>query len=1523
MRDKFIIILISLLVILTSFVFSGPVEGLGSLPEKEDDETRDLILYDGLRLSPRPLKETDIEFLMENEGVASAGEDYNVQIGGAGTGLKPPTSEEWDEIASSFYMLDDISFASPAALSTARLHNQSIYFPPIGNQGAEGSCVSWSIGYYTKTWQEAKDHDWNLSGATMGGTWPGQPSVAYQDKIMSPDFLYHQVNNGVDGGSYYSDTIFLTQRTGICSWKEMPYNCYNSTAWPSEDAWREAPKYRSMKNSTYYMYTTNNASLNSLKTWIDGGNLATISINAYRYDSLVNELWNNTVACGTGRNHANTIIGYDDNYGPYQEDGISKRGAFLVANSWGKGWSGDSNSDGMYWISYGCMMQKVQYVYLMADMIDYEPKAIALFNISHAIREECTITLGIGPKTSPLATKQRYSSFLYDGGPYPFPSNKMAYDITEFNSSVSTFIGYNYFIKVQDGGSSTTGSIQHFSIELFDDYDSGPTHRFSSNDPVVATVNGGTVYAEVTATDDLPPSLTEDRTPGSATTGDPLNFTVVVVDNGLMDRVTVEYRSGSGPTLNTTMTKGSGDTWYLNITAPDSLENITYLFHAGDTGGNWNETSEKTILVSDNDDPVISPTVPSSATTGDPFPVSAEVIDNIEVEDVTLEHWYDSSAHTNSSMTISTGNNWTRTLNIEDRLGTIHLIIKSRDTSGNTQVSGTYDISITDNDLPTFGSDLSDAGSTTGELFKLSATFSDNIGISSVWASYSNGDGFSGNSSLDIVAPGTWAIDLASPDSTSDIGYSFHFNDTSDNWNSTISASVTITDNDLPTFRADSSPTTGTTGEMVPLRIEVEDNIQVSAVHLEYWFGSGTHQNISMSGPSPYTLSVRVPVDSTDELNYIVHACDNSGNWNQTSLTTVLITDNDLPHSWSDSSMGEGTTGDIFRFELSVSDNIGIQAVYVEYWFGEGQHFNVSMTGSSTFDLEILIAPDNLETLHYVFHAVDGAGNWNSTVQIDAPILDDDLPEIGPDTTQGNGRTGDPFSFSVQVIDNIGISAVFVEYWFGAGEHVNATMAGSEFYHLTIDVPADSLEILHYLFRACDASSNWNATSASDVEIVDDDLPRMLEDASGSLATTGDGFEVNVSMMDNLGIDEAWLEYWFGEGEHLNVSMSSSFWFVCMIPVPIDSLDDLYYRIHFCDGAGNWNSTHIRNVTVADNDLPTFGPDVSLEQTGTGSEYSVSLEVLDNIGLSDVFLEFWFGSEGGHTEIVMTNEGSVHSAAIDIPIDSVLELHYIIKAFDLSGSSNSTTIKVVSIIDTVDPAITPVENIKVYAGEQIRVSVEANDNIGIVSYIWEGAPFEVDGYELVAIASEAGDFEVTVSVLDGQGNSAATTFTITVLPVDNDEDGDGIPDLVEIENGMDMKDPEDAGLDDDGDGLSNLEEYLNGTSFTDDDTDDDGMPDGWEVSYGLDPKMPSSNNDQDKDGIDDIDEYKGGTDPLVPNVVVGPDEKDEPMDLLIPAIILAAVILAIIMVIVLYIVLRKGKKGKQVEGSGEEVMSWD
>ena len=459
------IMLTLLLISMLAFAFDlQPVEADFETEEVRvcfsSDDARfisDQVSHDGeggieqARIVEHRITPLEIEELKLKIGVWDESESCSQMINGHGTGLRPPTEEMWAQFAGEAYVVEEILLDPLADPPTSMDLTDTLWFPPIGNQDGEGSCTAWAVGYYVKTFQEAKEHGWNLTGAQWLGGYNGFPTPEYQDRIISPDFVYHLINGGADQGSSFYDAINLVCTVGASSWEQMPYDPDDSSSWPSEDAWREAPLYRGNSSGFEYLDLITDDDLTSLKNWIASDNLAVIGVDANKYSGLSgkDDLWTLDNYVNPSVNHANTIVGYRDNMF-YMEEGEFRLGAFKIANSWGEGFTGESTPDGYYWISYEAMKQRVGYCMFYRDRIGYDPKLVASFEMDHSKRGECYTLIGMGNHSDPLATKS--FSYLIDGGNQPFCSNNIVFDVTEFEDVVPSVINQSLFMQVFDRG---------------------------------------------------------------------------------------------------------------------------------------------------------------------------------------------------------------------------------------------------------------------------------------------------------------------------------------------------------------------------------------------------------------------------------------------------------------------------------------------------------------------------------------------------------------------------------------------------------------------------------------------------------------------------------------------------------------------------------------------------------------------------------------------------------------------------------------------------------------------------------------------------------------------------------------------------------------------------------------------------------------------------------------------------------------------------------------------------------------
>ncbi len=298
------------------------------------------------------------------------------------------------------------------------------------------------------------------------------------------------------------------------------------------------------------------------------------------------------------------------------------------------------------------------------------------------------------------------------------------------------------------------------------------------------------------------------------------------------------------------------------------------------------------------------------------------------------------------------------------------------------------------------------------------------------------------------------------------------------------------------------------------------------APSINYWFHDDSGHNyhnpiVVLNETSSNTTTFEVPIDPEDG-PYLSYQYEFDIGFEIFSpVRTVMVQDDIKPqfHATIDPTYAFVNTP--FQLTAHASDNLKVEDVRIEYWYGSGAHNNVSMTenGSIIDRWNINITPPNeLTTFSYLYHATDREGNWIHSMVRHIPILDNVLPTFGLDSTPSVGTTGDNLTFKIEVTDNIAIGNVTVEF-FSAGQPVrNETMEGSGPYTFTTTVPSSSTATIRYVIHACDTSGNWITSTWKDITISDNDPP--VADASSDMTwETGVIYTFDgSSSTDNVGI---------------------------------------------------------------------------------------------------------------------------------------------------------------------------------------------------------------------------------------------------------------------------------------------------------------------------------------------------------------------------------------------------------------------
>jgi hypothetical protein len=200
--------------------------------------------------------------------------------------------------------------------------------PPIGNQGQQGSCVAWGVGYAMSSFLSA------ISGASS----PTSPGGA-----ASPADLYAKLlaleGNPCGNGTLVADALNILIVEGVASLAEVPYSDMGCSVPTSFNAF-------SVDGYSVLDPTDTNA----LKQYLYSFSVIPLAIVVYPdFERIAGPVvyTPSDTSCSLG-GHCVALVGWDDS-----------RNAFRIMNSWGTSW-GDN---GFAWIAYDAFPQLVQEAY--------------------------------------------------------------------------------------------------------------------------------------------------------------------------------------------------------------------------------------------------------------------------------------------------------------------------------------------------------------------------------------------------------------------------------------------------------------------------------------------------------------------------------------------------------------------------------------------------------------------------------------------------------------------------------------------------------------------------------------------------------------------------------------------------------------------------------------------------------------------------------------------------------------------------------------------------------------------------------------------------------------------------------------------------------------------------------------------------------------------------------------------------------------------------------------------------------
>ncbi|MHA1884773.1 MAG: hypothetical protein ACW96S_06970, partial [Promethearchaeota archaeon] len=303
--------------------------------------------------------------------------------------------------------------------------------------------------------------------------------------------------------------------------------------------------------------------------------------------------------------------------------------------------------------------------------------------------------------------------------------------------------------------------------------------------------------------------------------------------------------------------------------------------------------------------------------------------------------------------------------------------------------------------------------------------------------------------------------------------------------------------------------------------------------------------------------------------------------------------------------------GQTETFNVDVTDSeTNVSAVLIEL-----ESVNYTMTNILGDDFEYNWTPSTTGLKNYKIYANDTEGSWNSTSGT-FEVIDTTIPLFSNLVESSDPlELGQTETIQVNITDNSGISVVQIEI---GGVNNSMIQIDSSTWEYNTWSPS-SIGLKVYKIYANDTEGNLNSIS-NNITVIDTTSPTynlIIESADPLPLGQNETISIEVYDSPGSGVKEVLLEY---EGaNHTMIFVGFDTWrWSNWQPLSVGTLN---YTVYMIDNSDNLNKTS-GSIEVIISSGPTIqNLSESADPLEFGEIFTVQIDVSDNDGVSDVFIE--------------------------------------------------------------------------------------------------------------------------------------------------------------------------------------------------------------------------------------------------------------------------------------------------------------